>query len=222
MKFLYLAGLLFAPAVWAAATPFKCDTILKSGYLYAEIPSEKGFYFNISDVAAGKDEYYIQKDAHPWVAGSDDKIYPHLEFEVARCQARNSSSTSPNKYVRVHLSKDPSKCLTMGGYGHDDDHKYSKGYIEDNTLRVGPCVHHNDPKFPLQLFNDWENDENKDLSLEAIESKNVSSRMYVGFSNNKVYLMVQEPDIHTLTPTLEIMTKGIADGSDQLNPSSPP
>lgn len=189
MKFLALAGLLFAPAALAAAVPYQCETVGKAGYLYTVGPHGSLVYLNVSRVAAGDNAFYLQND-QKWDWES------HQHFNVVRCHLRNSNADLPESYVLIHLSKDTSNCLALGGPGDDKDHvkPAKESFTEANTLVVKPCEHASSSTFRQQIFQNRLGYETLPFELETVESNKEAARSYVGFRDNKIFLMTENPE----------------------------
>lgn len=199
MKLLALSAVLFVPAVWAAAAPYQCKKVSKSTYLYAQGPGETLEFLNVSRVPAGEDTFYIQDDDHPMSGDPFFEPRDHEGFDVALCHLRSSSSDLPSTYVRLHLSRNTSLCVTIGGPGDDKDHvkPAKESFTEANTMFVKPCEHITSPMFRQQIFKDSTNSEELSFDLETIESEKKAPRSYVAFRHNKVYLMAKDPDENT-------------------------
>lgn len=183
MKLLALASLLSVPTVWAASTP-QCKSFAKSAYLYSLGPAKVLTFFNVSETSAGDNAFYLQDDM------KTENEY-HEAFDVVHCQV-NSSIFDPGTYMQVHLSRNSSQCLGLGGPGPDmDDVKpASESFTEANTLRMMPCEDPSSPKFRLQTF---ASDLNMFIPYElpTMGSDKEASRKYVGFRNNKIYVMAE-------------------------------
>lgn len=202
MKFLAIAALLFVPAVWAASVPYQCKTLAESAYLTADGPQEIIEFFNVSKVSAGDGAYYIQKDGHPYNGDdiSSDSSFAHQCFNLARCQLRSSSSSLPQSYYRVHLSSDANQCLTVGGAGPAKSTPPKESFTEPNTLVMKPCAHPSSSDFKLQIFKDNGDEATYPYYIETIESDDEVSRLFVGFKDDKVYLMSEEPESASSPP----------------------
>jgi len=204
MKFLALATLAFAPAVFAASAPFHCKTLAKSAYLTADGPAETIEFFNVSKVTAGEKTHFIQNDGHPY-NGDDigsDFSSSHERFDLARCQLRNSDSSLPQTYLRVHLSKDTSQCLTIGGAGASstDNKNVNEAFTETNTLFMKPCEGPSGSGFAQQIFKDNGDEATYPYYIETIGSNSEETRTFVGFKDNKVFLLAKEPKSHSSPP----------------------
>ncbi|WFD28466.1 hypothetical protein MNAN1_003477 [Malassezia nana] len=194
MKFLALA-VFFLPIVWAASAPFQCKILAKSAYFTADGPAETIEFFNVSKVSAGDNAYYIQRDGHPYLGDdiSSDDSFEHERFDLVRCQQRSSDSSLPKSYLRVHLSKDTSQCLTLAGPGIGTNQKIVKeGFTEENTMLMKPCEHTSSSTFMQQIFKDQKQN-NYPYFLETIGSDKEAARFFVGFQDHKVFLMANEP-----------------------------
>ncbi|WFD21130.1 hypothetical protein MCAP1_003387 [Malassezia caprae] len=204
MKFLALATLAIAPAVFAASTPFHCKTLAKSAYLTADGPAETIEFFNISKVSAGENAHYLQNDGHPYNGDDIDSDFSkkHERFDLARCQMRNSNSSLPQTFLRVHLSKDTNQCLTIGGAGASskENKDVSEAFTHVNTLFMKPCEGPSGSAFVQQVFKDNGDEATYPYYIETIESDSEQTRNFVGFKDDKVFLLAQEPKSHSSPP----------------------
>lgn len=194
MKFLTLASLLLVPSVWAAAAPYQCKTVGKSVYFYAQGPHESMEFFKVSEKPIANDTYNLVDDI--WVDEWTFNVTNH--YDVARCHLRTSSSSLPQSYVRIHLSKNTTQCVTMGGPGPEQEHvpPGKESFTESNLLLLKPCAHPSSPMFPLQLFRDLDDEDKEDdfpYFISTLESENRASRHYVGFRHDKAYVMARNP-----------------------------